>query len=430
MTAADTAGAKAPPAEPDQPGEGAPGAGRSSLGEVCAVLWPPPATVSLSRGPRPLRGPDRDRERDFVVLPSAGRPRLLVPSGRRASAAAVRRYGEPGSARAWAASRALALALAAGGASAGLGGRLRVTAGPGTADPGTGTIEGYLRSVLGCEVLVSTHLGAARANRKPVLQLLTPRGQTVGFAKVSVNPLTRDLIRAERAALEILATATLPALRVPRVLHHGQWQGREVLVMNALPAWRRRRALRPGQLTEAMTELAGVGGRSRGPLAGSGYLGRLRSRLAAAPPGPDRDTLGAALDAVAAAGPELSFGAWHGDWTGWNMASTAGGLLVWDWERFAAGVPVGFDPLHYRLQTDVVRRRRPAADAAGGCVRDAAASLAPFGVPAGQARLVAVLYLAELSARYLADRQAEAGARLGRPGTWLIPAIEKAIPTL
>jgi hypothetical protein len=112
------------------------------------------------------------------------------------------------------------------------------------------------------------------------------------------------------------------------------------------------------------------------------------------------------------------------------MASTAGGLLVWDWERFARGVPAGFDPLHYRLQTDVVRRRRPPAQAAAACVRDAAGCLAPFGVPAGEARLVAVLYLAELSARYLADRQAEAGARLGRPGTWLIPAIEEAMRQL
>ena len=412
-------------------------AGRSSLGDVCAVLWPPPATATLSRSSRGLQMlRDRPvRGRDFVVLPSARRPRLLVPSGRRASAAAVRRYGEPGSFTAWAGSRALALALAAGGASVGLGGRLRVSAGPGTADPGTGdpgtgTIEAYLRSVLGYEVLISTHLGAARANRKPVLQLLTRRGATAGFAKVSVNPLTRDLIRAERAALDTLAAEDFRAMAVPRVLHHGQWQGREVLIMTALPVWRRRQALRPGQLTAAMTELAAVGGRSRGPLTGSGYLARLRSRLADGPAGPDRAALGDALDALAAAGPDLSFGAWHGDWTGWNMASTAGGLLVWDWERFAAGVPAGFDSLHYRLQSDVVRRRRPPADAAAACVRDAGACLAPFGVPAGEARLVAILYLAELSARYLADRQAEAGARLGQPGTWLIPAIEEAMKQL
>jgi hypothetical protein len=401
------------------------------------VLWPPPATASLSRGLRVRAA--RGRERDFIVLPSARHPRLLVPSGRRASAAAVRRYGEPGSFTAWAGSRALALALAAGGASVGLGGRLRVSADPpaGTADPSAGTadvpagtIEAYLRSVLGYEVLISTHLGAARANRKPVLQLLTPRGETAGFAKISVNPLTRDLIRAERAALDTLAAEDFRELTVPRVLHHGQWQGCEVLVTNALPVWRRRKALRPARLTAAMIELAAVGGHGRGPLTGSDYLARLRSRLEASQAGPDRAALGAALDTLTAVGAELSFGAWHGDWTGWNMASTADGLLVWDWERFDLGVPAGFDFLHYRLQSDVVRRRRPPAEAAADCVRNAPGWLAPLGVATAEAHLVAILYLAELSARYLADRQAEAGARLGQPGIWLIPAIEEAIGKL
>jgi len=431
MTPPDTAGtefaARVRSAARSEDAPAGSAAGRSSLGDVCAVLWPPPATVSLLRG-RPTRG----RERDLLVLPFARRPRLLVPSGRRASAAAVRRYGEPGSLTAWAGTRALALALAAGGARVGLGGRLRVSAGPGTgsAEPGTGTIEAYLRSVLGCEVLISTHLGAARANRKPVLQLLTPRGETAGFAKISVNPLTRDLIRAERAALDTLAGEDFRELTMPRVLHHGQWQGREVLIMNALTVWRRRKALRPGQLVAAMTELTAVGGRSRGPLTGSDYLARLRSRLEASQAGPDRAALGAALDTLAAAGAEFGFGAWHGDWTGWNMASTADGLLVWDWERFALGVPAGFDFLHYRLQSDVVRRRRPPREAAAACVRDAPGCLAPFGVPAAEAPMVAILYLAELSARYLADRQAEAGARLGQPGTWLIPTIEEAMRKL
>jgi Phosphotransferase enzyme family len=393
---------------------------RSSLDDVCTVLWPPPASATLFRG-----RPSRWRERDLLVLPFARRPRLLVPSGRRASAAAVRRYGEPGSFKAWAGSRALALALAGGAGAAGLGGRLRVRA-----EPGSETIEAYLRSVLGHDVLISTHLGAARANRKPVLQLLTPRGEAAGFAKISVNLLTRDLIRAERAALDTLAAEDFRELTVPRVLDHGQWQGREVLIMNALPVWRRRRALRPAQLTAAMIELAAVGGGSHGPLTGSNYLARLRSRLEASQAGPDRTALGAALDALATVDAELSFGAWHGDWTAWNMASTADGLLVWDWERFDPGVPAGFDYLHYRLQSDVVRHRRPPREAADDCVRNAPGWLAPFGVAGAEAHLVAILYLAELSARYLADRQAEAGARLGQPGTWLIPAIEKAMKQL
>jgi hypothetical protein len=393
-----------------------PASGRAGLADICAVLWPPPASASLARG----RGAGPG-ERDFILLPRAQRPRLLVPASRRASAAAVRRYGEPGSLRAWAASRALALALAGGGAALGLGGRLRVRA------SGGDSIEAYLSDALGREVLISTHLGAARANRKPVLQLLTDRGETAGFAKISVNPLTRDLILAERAALSQLAGKAFRGLTVPRIVHHGQWHGREVLIMSALPVWRRRRPLRAGQLAAAMLEIAELGGRDRGPLPGSPYLARLRARVEALPGGPDRAALGAALEVLGAADVELSFGSWHGDWTGWNMASTADGLLVWDWERFTAGVPVGFDALHYGLQQAVVRRQQPPRKAAAECVRAAPVALAAFDVPAMEARAVAILYLAELSARYLADRQAEAGAELGRPGTWLIPAIEEAV---
>jgi hypothetical protein len=349
---------------------------------------------------------------------------LIVPAGRRASAAAIRRSGEPGSFKAWAGSRMLALALAGGGAAAGLGGRLRVRAAPEAS-----TVEAYLSAAVGRNVLISTHLGAARANRKPVLQLLTAGGETAGFAKISVNTLTRDLIRAERAALDALAAADLRDLTIPRVLHYGQWQGREVLVLSALSVWRRRRTLRPGQLAAAMSELSAVGGHGRGPLAGSDYLAGLRSRLAACPDGPDRTALTAALTVLAEAGAELTFGAWHGDWTDWNMACTSEGLLVWDWERFGQPVPAGFDFLHHRLQSAVVSRRQPPRAAAADCVRSAASTLAPAGVAPGEAPVVALLYLAELSTRYLADRQAEAGARLGRPGAWLIPAIEEMVRT-
>jgi hypothetical protein len=108
------------------------------------------------------------------------------------------------------------------------------------------------------------------------------------------------------------------------------------------------------------------------------------------------------------------------------MASTRQGLLVWDWERFTGGVPLGFDALHWWLQTEVVPRRRPAGAAAAGCVRAAPRLLAPFGVGPRQAHVTAILYLADLATRYLADGQAGAGARLGGAGSWLIPAVTAA----
>jgi hypothetical protein len=126
----------------------------------------------------------------------------------------------------------------------------------------------------------------------------------------------------------------------------------------------------------------------------------------------------------------LAFGAWHGDWTPWNMASTGQGLLVWDWERFTRDVPVGFDALHYWLQTEVVPARGEPMAAAAGCVDRAPELLAPFGAGQAEARLTAILYLADLATRYLTDRQDKAGARLGQAGAWLIPAITGAAAQL
>jgi hypothetical protein len=47
-----------------------------------------------------------------------------------------------------------------------------------------------------------------------------------------------------------------------------------------------------------------------------------------------------------------------------------------------------------------------------------------------EARLTAALYLADVATRYLVDRQAQAGAPLGDPGTWLIPALVAEVAQL
>lgn len=407
----------AAPAISAGPGAGPdPGPGSGYLTEVCRLLWPPPASATLA-GRRSARPGPGDRE--FIVLPGAGQPKLIVPSGRRAAAAAVRRYGEPGSAKTMLATRALEIMLRAG-LRAALGDRLVVSV--------PGIVE-YLGEVAGQAVEISMHLGAARANRKPVLQVLTRAGETIGFAKIGINELTSDLVTGEHATLMRLNKVGFERLRPPGVLGFGRWNGLDVLLLDALPVWLRRKRLTADRLNTALLELAGSAGLSKSTLPASGYVDRLLGRL----DGVEADGAQAlrsliARIAEAAGGTSMTFGCWHGDLTPWNLAYTSAGLLVWDWERFEARVPVGFDALHYRLQARVVHPRADPVDAAARCVATAPEVLAPFDVPPAQARLTALAYLAELAVRYLTDRQAEAGARLGAPDRWLMPAIGAGIP--
>jgi hypothetical protein len=315
---------------------------------------------------------------------------------------------------------ALSLALAGGLTNAVLRGRVRVET-----PPGIETIEAYLTDLMMRDIRVGMYLGPARANRKPVLQLLTRSGETVGFAKIGVSPLTSRLVRAERDALTLLGQANLAEFTIPQVLHYDVWHGLDVLVLSALPTWQRRRPIPSARLAASMRELASVGGLRRETVADSGYLQRLRAKLAAADQGTEQAALMQALHGLAAHanGTMLSFGSWHGDWAPWNMAHTGRGLMVWDWERFTSGVPEGFDALHYWLQTELKMWHRDPRDAAARVIQDSPQLLSPFGIDTAAARLTAVLYLADLATRYLVDRQAAAGSPLGAPGTWLLPAI-------
>lgn len=388
------------------------------LAEVLDLLYPAPCS---------LTGEGPDRVAEYLVVPHARRPKLLIPMGsRRVAAAAVRRFAEPQSRIARLKRDAVVAALRTGAWPALLRDRVRINA----PSPQADSIDAYLNAHLGQPLSISIHIGPARANRKPVLQLLSPSGNTFGFAKLGTGPLTRRLVRAETAALTALSHIELRSVVVPKVLHTGQWHGHQVLVQSALPIWRPRVPLSRERLTAAMLEVARACGTTRGWLATSPYWADLRNRLVQIGDHPDGAQLvEAGRTLIDRSGDvPLTYGAWHGDWAPWNMAHVespdggAGEVLVWDWERFTPGVPMGFDALHYELQ----RRIQHDTDARA-CVADlvnqAPTLLDPFDVVPDGREVTALLYLIDLAARYLADRQAEAGARLGVLGTWLLPVL-------
>jgi hypothetical protein len=387
------------------------------LAEVLDLLYPTPCATDGGSG---------EAIAEYYVVPDARRPRLLVPSGsRRVAAAAVRRYAEPQSRAAKLKRDAVVAALRTGASSVLLRDRIRVTG------PAAESIDGHLREALGRELAVSIHIGPARANRKPVLQLISPDGETFGFGKLGTGPLTQRLVRDETNALIALGRSGLTKLTVPTVLHAGQWRGLQVLVQSALPVWLPRAPLTPRRLTAAMLDIAGCCGYQTGTLVGSAYWAELRGRLAGVGDRPEGVALAAAAELLAnhSGNATLRYGAWHGDWAPWNMANLADALLVWDWERFAQGVPVGFDAIHHELQRRI-QSTGDAADAVEATVRRADELLAPFGVASEARELTALLYLVDLAARYLTDRQAEAGARLGVLGTWLLPVLIRRVEEL
>jgi hypothetical protein len=387
------------------------------LTEVLDLLYPQPCRTDGSPG-TPIA--------EYLIVPDARRPRLLVPTvSRRVAAVAVRRYAEPQSRAARLKRDAVVAALRTGASGVLLRDRIRVTG------PFSTSIDGYLSDALARELSISVHIGPARANRKPVLQLIGPEGDTFGFGKLGTGPLTQRLVKAETAALTALGSSALTKLTVPRVLHAGQWRGLQVLVQSALPVWLPRATLTPRRLVAAMLDIAGCCGYTQGALAVGSYWHELRQRLAAVADRPEGVGLASAAELLVKHAGETVFryGAWHGDWAPWNMANVDDALLVWDWERFATGVPLGFDAVHHELQRRI-QSTGDAKDAVEATVQRAAELLAPFGVPAEARTVTALLYLVDLATRYLTDRQAEAGARLGVLGTWLLPVLIRRVEEL
>jgi hypothetical protein len=262
-------------------------------------------------------------------------------------------------------------------------------------------------------VQISLGLGNQRANQKPILQVLSRAGRSLAFVKVGDSDVTRALVRAEADALCRVAALHLPGITVPRVLALRPWRGMDLLVISALRTTARRGRRSDDLPLRAMADLAAAAGLERVALAGSRYWHGLARTVDALGDRRTADGLHQVMARVERdAGSEtFTFGAWHGDWAPWNMSREHSGLALWDWERFATGVPVGFDALHYRLR--VALRDVGGTEPAGELLLASAGDLlAAFDVPERLAAGTTALYLLELCTRYAAAATGPAGAPL------------------
>jgi hypothetical protein len=376
-------------------------------------FWPASRPAAHVRG----RGGAAAGSTSFVVIPSAASPRLLVPlTNPTAAARSMQRFSAALTVPEAARRMALGAALRVGGARM-FGDRVEVAS---TDD--TDSLACYLGTVLGEKVSFSLGIGNARVNRKPVLQVFGEDGRDLAFVKIGNTPVSRADVGGEAEALQALGTRRFSSLEVPRVLHTGTWNGMFVLVMSSLPttiqkAPKHRRAVP----TTAMAELAAAFGDGDRPLTDSPLWHRLQRSAAGLRDDEARERLLSALEIVAerAGGRSWPIGAWHGDWTPWNMARRGELLQLWDWERFETGVPSGLDHFHFTVNELSRRRGFQIPTIRAGLE----AAVAGREGSRADARLLGAVYLLALTSRYLTLGQGEGGEAISTQGATALRAL-------
>jgi hypothetical protein len=328
----------------------------------------------------------------YAVLPSPSRPRLLLPLETARPAAAVLRTYTTSTRRSRVGARLLGMALRIG-----VGKHvLRTRVGPDVGDDDPNWIETHLREILGRHLVASVFFQTGRPQKKPVLQLLTPSGTPVGFAKVGWNELTRTLVDAEAEALiDVAATLDSSAtVSIPRVLHHGIWQQHTLVVVSAMRGVNSEPLAQfPEAATRDLARLTASGtttlGRSPYWLSQRGRIERLSSvSLQSVARVIENDRLG------------YRFGRIHGDWVPWNMSRLPGGeIAAWDWEWSRNDAPLGLDTVQWLFQDALNLRRLPPHEATDETIHRAAQLLPAIGVDGRCAQTLLGAHIVESTLR-------------------------------
>lgn len=361
---------------------------------------------------RPSTGADFD----FRFVPNARRPNLVVPATpARAAASAVRRFSAAADLRdsgnRWAAGLALRMGTA----------RLArdAIAVRGSSD----SILRHLHELFGQPVTASIAIGTARANRKPVLEVFDCSGRTVAFVKVGVDPVSCKDVEAEARNLKALASRAPTGLSIPELIDHSWWGDRLVLAMTPLAT----RCQRPGARRRVPTSLMGAFSRAwdteRLPLAQTPFWHRLQQSAGSLSPSEPTERLRIAMARVEQrwGSTYVETGAWHGDWTPWNMAWRAGLLQLWDFERLDCDGLFGLDVFHYVVNETM--QRAGVGQAQLDTAISAGEELLECKHP--QSRAVAVAYLAAIAVRYQLSAAGLRGELIADRALFMVNSLER-----
>jgi hypothetical protein len=201
------------------------------------------------------------------------------------------------------------------------------------------------------DLSLAISLGTPGPHRKPVMQVVSQKGEILGYVKVGWNRETRILVQNESRILQHLQEKKLSFL-VPHVLLAGDWQGRFVCVQSSPPHQTRPAPKKWNYLyDEALKEMASLG-IERKKLSESDFWKQLRDRVCQIGNNYWRRTLEGFMEQILSrlGDRELSFHLAHGDFAPWNTLLAGGQLYLYDWEYTLESAPAGYDLFHFAVQ--------------------------------------------------------------------------------
>ena len=392
-------------------------AAHPDLAWVADVLWGPDALVSLGTA---RAAPELET---YLIVPSARRPRLLLPADGHAAFGAARAGTRLRPPRVRAERAAVAWLARARVDRFVFRDRLVVHDTPPGADR---RLVDALGDVVGERVSIAVNVRPPGPYRKPVVQAMTRDGRVVAYAKVAWNRLTDVNVGAEAGALRAVAASR--QISAPRVIGELEWRDHVVLVTAPMPRMLRRFPSEHGPPGPEIThEVATLVGSATSRFDRSGARARLRDRLASVVASGVRPAVTEGVSDLVdgldtSASTDVAVGSWHGDWSPWNLALEGARVWAWDWEFSRADVPLGLDIPHFHLQARFIGRRRGFAESVDRAHIAAAPALSELGWDRTGRRIVRGVHVAEIALRYL---EAEANGARANPRF-----VAEAVPTL
>lgn len=397
--------------------------GVENLYDIATILWP---NSSISTNSSKFIG-SNSHSLEYGVLPSLDSPRLLVPlSPSRATFNAIRNYKASATGASLIKIKILALA--------GKIGLAKTFASRITISNRYNGIDIHCSLLFSYPISLALYVGPSRAVQKPVLQILSPDGNTVAFAKIAVNDLTEKLIRNEVRSIGIVESAHLSSLVAPRIIDSRRWNERSTIVQEAISPGKSMHQLMK-ILPSATRQLSEVAGSEQTEWRASPYRRNLLERLQTLSSMALRSQL---VELVGIFDQKMnrrlvSFGSWHGDWSPWNMTTTKDGhqVVAWDWEHFDTGVPIGFDAIHFDISRLVVISGYSPAEAFNRIFQDEHVSLTAATIPKDKITATIYLYILEIVTRYLEhDEVSVGGTPMSRVCEWLPQVSAQAVRML